>query len=193
MSETKKGSVMTIPAPPPDTPRPERILPTEPGWWYYKSPIGGDSIAVQVYRAGPPRRGKLLDAAEGTLMADEDEVTWGGYDWLCPIPTPDQLAAMEAQLAAGQALADHEREWNKVSWTMATDMESAELLCRLLAAFPPGNAGFPVGAFPLSELTGEVIDLSRPHPKAPPAEEPPSAEVLDLAAALRASLKGGAR
>lgn len=106
----------------------------------------------------------------------------------------EQLAAQAAQLAAGQALADHLYRQIIASSEDCGPYRVEPELTAFLAAFPPANAGFPVGAFPLSDLTGEVIDLSRPRQK-PPIEEPPSAEVVDLVAALRGSLdrKGGAR
>lgn len=124
----------------PDTPRPERTLPKEGGLW-------------------------LEDAADGRLMAreivadgdslivwdDDGEVEWPGWNWIAPIPTPEQLAAMHAKLAAGQALADAERALNEAmdapwndDWrqrhtdAMNAYQDAAEAFLR---AFPPAEKG----------------------------------------------------
>ena len=128
---------MTTPAPAPDTPRPERILPKEPGLW-------------------------LEDAADGRLMAreivadgdslivwdDDGEVEWPGWNWIAPIPTPEQLAAMHAKLAAGQALADIMRRGAELVALNAPDAdfvpvqnETVRRSQALLRAYPPAEGG----------------------------------------------------
>ena len=124
---------------PPDTPRPERILPTEPGDWRVRV-AGGRPNIVAVVAASypvPELRRPLRDPEEGTLIVpdhDGDEVTWGGFDWMHAIPTPEQLSAMSAQLTAGQALADAAREGDK-SIAAFCDIHDA-----FMAAFPAGGA-----------------------------------------------------
>lgn len=129
----------------------ERILPTEEGaWWASKRGYAPEIIKVSERRY-----------TNGTT---ELVVYWGqtfhdpadspAYDWLAPVPTPEQLAAMAAKIAAGQALADAERVLDAMYDEAVTDnaewqggrhsdaLEAAQnATADLLAAFPPVEGG----------------------------------------------------
>ena len=130
----------------PATPR-ARILPTEPGDWRVRV-AGGRPCIVAVVAAHypvPELRRPLRDTEEGTLIVPEhdgDEVTWCGFEWLARIPTPEQLAAQAAQLAAGQALADHLRHCAELRGhnpaTSDAGPDTSERAA-FLAAFPPAG------------------------------------------------------
>lgn len=134
---------MTTPAPTPDTP-PERILPKEPGWWWCQPYRCCEPEIREVWLSSMEGRG-LVFFREIDPPSDSEQVGPGDdVTWLAPIPTPEELSAMAAQLAAGQALADSLRAVD-ASWaaggpispilTLAQcDAESA-----LLAAFPPAG------------------------------------------------------
>lgn len=123
----------------PDTPRPERILPAEPNvWWWHEAPWWGSARPVRV------------DFGEGELFTEDcgDPVTREEITWLAPIPTPEQLAAQAAQVAAGQALADAVRRRRAAAKSDVSDDEYMLLSlavkkCNddLLAAYPPAENG----------------------------------------------------
>lgn len=123
----------------PDTPCPERILPTEPNvWWWHEAPWWGSARPVRV------------DFGEGELFTEDcgDPVTREEITWLAPIPTPEQLAAQAAQVAAGQALADAVRRRRAAAKSDVSDDEYMLLSlavkkCNddLLAAYPPAENG----------------------------------------------------
>lgn len=125
----------------PDAPRPERILPKEPNvWWWHEAPWWGSARPVRV------------DFGEGELFTEDcgDPVTREEITWLAPIPTAEQLAAQAAQVAAGQALADHLRAEHlpmidqEITYLLAALTECSqdlrERMAAFLAAFPPGGA-----------------------------------------------------
>lgn len=146
----------------PDTPRPERILPTEPGWWWCQPYFGCQPEIREVWLSSREGRGLVFyREVDGTSDESERVGHDDGVTWLCRIPTPEQLAekdayiaeleeiverldeadeqlaAQAAQLAAGQALADHLREMDDRYRTRvpATSQRDA-----FLAAFPPVGA-----------------------------------------------------
>lgn len=122
---------MSTEAPTPDTPRPERILPTEPGPWWLTFDQS-EPIVITVYRV--PNTGELwfqISHWHDPMRVDHRLATW-----LAPIPTPEQLAAQAAQVAAGQALAD----WFRRSrWPMPVPASGE--MSAFLAAFQPAEKG----------------------------------------------------
>lgn len=125
----------------PNTPRP-RILPTAPGWWWVLFLGDPTPRAAYVERVAVP---EILDLGPSVLMAGlvghqtQTSVERDEFTWLARIPTPEQLAAQAAQLAAGQALAD----WMRIAYPCVTAPyvnEGGKLGKAFLAAFPAGGA-----------------------------------------------------
>lgn len=94
-----------------DLARPERILPKEPGWWWCQPYRCCEPEIREVWLSSMEGRG-LVFFREIDPPSDSEQVGPGDdVTWLAPIPTPEQLAAVTAKLAAGQALADVVRRW----------------------------------------------------------------------------------
>ena len=117
----------------PDTPPRERTLPTEPGPWWLTFDQS-EPIAITVYRV--PNTGELW--FQISHWHDPMRVDHRLAIWLAPIPAPEQLAAQAAQVAAGQALADHIRKLNAVFGI--TDVRD-EPYAAFFAAYPPAEKG----------------------------------------------------
>lgn len=110
----------------------ERILPTEPGWWWCQPYFGCQPEIREVWLSSREGRGLVFyREVDGTSDESERVGHDDGVTWLCRIPAPEQLAAQAAQVAAGQALADHLRE----AVVHACDVAA------FLAAFPPVEKG----------------------------------------------------
>ena len=75
----------------------ERVVPDAPGWWWLCD--GGAYRAVHVdfrqYRGEP----------DGLSVPEDDgtDVEWSGYDWLAPVLTPPESAALLARAEAAEA------------------------------------------------------------------------------------------
>lgn len=134
-----------------DVTRPERVLPTEEGWWWCMDTCHGEEpVPYEVFVGGD---GLWTYAPLAQRLASVGpRVTW-----LCRIPTPEQLSAQSAALAAGQALADAVRRWQaadelwrdlkhgddlRAAGEASNLMFAAESALRTvdLAAFPAGGA-----------------------------------------------------
>lgn len=128
---------MSTHAPTPDTPRPERTLPTA-AW---PPTAQGEPLGVACRRC---HYGQSPSPADGVLMGACPEC---GFD-LVPLEDVCRIYdAEQAQLAAGQALADHLRAVDDAIYaqdSVRVDRllhDGAAIRRRLFAAFPPAEKG----------------------------------------------------
>lgn len=126
-----------------DLARPERILPTEPGSWYILGATRPVTLRWYDFSVGcDPVAGTKLCVDHGGVREPSPLTSFNPpLVFIAPIPTPEQLAAQAAQLAAAQAWADALRASQQAAadgtFSRRHILAEADARDAFMAALPP--------------------------------------------------------
>lgn len=124
MSETEKA---------PDAPRPERILPTEPGWWWCQPYFGCQPEIREVWLSSREGRGLVFyREVDGTSDESEQVGHDDGVTWLCRVPAPEQLAEKDAYIAELEEIVERLDEADEQLASQAAKVAAGQTLADIM-------------------------------------------------------------